>query len=618
MSDHKNNPKKTTSNPTRVAKPQTGQAGAPRGIVSTSDSLDSISSINLDSRLNEENLNRWTQIQGLVPETESLNQPFRGYVPNCVGFFIHCETHKRVLLSKAEKATLQWIPFVPLKSGESVEDAADNGIHSLLSPHDVIKGRKKTHTRRLIEIFRVQIPSSTSFISDPSSGGFARLAVFEIKLKADDTGACCPDILKGSKLVWSTLDEMEKGLPFKTKLFGAEPLIYARGLNTHLREVMNINEDLKVRKDKERTVVKELMKGVIDDSSMTASDTDDIYTEVLDHFYPSSLITYPSFATFMKKIFPGREDYRGEFLAFSLLKNNYLTYHEVYVGLCAMIADHKENRLRYIFRYYDIDRNGVLNDTEIHAMADDLVNAEAKGADASERTAQIVSMLGPKASLSNFLKAVSQKKLRGTSSLFQLPDNAIQKFIETFKAKFISTQSAPNEPLFDQSHHYPGICDGCHSIVYENATHITGIGDEGEVDYVEPIPNVVKETKPPPNSARELMKRHSLEVVFGNTNIVFALMEIISKPYHVTKHVKKQQANPGAKNVVKEDKLDASFALQVCKRVEQTFQSEPRVLAVQSSTYIIGSLDGNLNALMNIERNICKKSKYFLSYIGNV
>ncbi|XP_071480798.1 uncharacterized protein [Diadema antillarum] len=128
------------------------------------------------------------------------------------------------------------------------------------------------------------------------------------------------------------------------------------------------------------------------------------------------------------------------FRAFDIKKQGYLQAVDFINGLAAMqpSAPHgglpAELRCRYIFRYYDQDRDGKLEFAEFKQLVSDI--RQLKGQSTDPETIQIEAEACARVfgntrmtslTLMDFLSAVGQLKFRGTSGLFRLPQASIMK-----------------------------------------------------------------------------------------------------------------------------------------------------------------------------------------------
>ncbi|XP_072031305.1 uncharacterized protein [Amphiura filiformis] len=160
--------------------------------------------------------------------------------------------------------------------------------------------------------------------------------------------------------------------------------------------------------------------------------------QFLELCYPSITMNAVLFGQFITSKGLDEEKVNSYFRAFDAKKQGFLSAKDFLLGMAAMqpCTPHggipAEMRCRYIFRYYDVNNDGLMEFTEFKALVadirrlknqpitDDIVESEALD------SAKVFGT-EPRAilALMDFLNAVGQLKFRGTSSLFRLSQPSV-------------------------------------------------------------------------------------------------------------------------------------------------------------------------------------------------
>ncbi|OTF72358.1 hypothetical protein BLA29_010875, partial [Euroglyphus maynei] len=99
-----------------------------------------------------------------------------------------------------------------------------------------------------------------------------------------------------------------------------------------------------------------------------------IYSDFLEHCFPSFYMTYWSFCSYMNDYFQECDTLLQLFQAFNSNRCGYLTFQEFFTGIVS-IEPHCPNtmlRLRFIFRYYDVERRDQLDHNDMQRIFRDL------------------------------------------------------------------------------------------------------------------------------------------------------------------------------------------------------------------------------------------------------
>ncbi|OTF82911.1 hypothetical protein BLA29_011040, partial [Euroglyphus maynei] len=116
---------------------------------------------------------------------------------------------------------------------------------------------------------------------------------------------------------------------------------------------------LYVPRDPPRNLEEEMLKPI----HITEKDVERLYEDFLIHCYPSFSMSIESFKCYMKKHEFEKNDHRlvRFFRGFNYTKTNYLSFHELLLGLACMepTIQHGKFRVKFIYRFFS-DESGVM------------------------------------------------------------------------------------------------------------------------------------------------------------------------------------------------------------------------------------------------------------------
>src|SRR5699024_1975206 len=122
--------------------------------------------------------------------------------------------------------------------------------------------------------------------------------------------------------------------------------------------------------DKEREQLSALLV------NLSQHDRERLYADYIEHCFPSFYLSRDSFLMYMAK---HEIEIRTQvavryYAAFRIRAKHYMTFTELLLGLAAidLRTDHKEARYKFVFRYYDSDKDGALNRNEFKRMYEHL------------------------------------------------------------------------------------------------------------------------------------------------------------------------------------------------------------------------------------------------------
>ncbi|XP_050311412.1 uncharacterized protein LOC126746990 isoform X2 [Anthonomus grandis grandis] len=271
-----------------------------------------------------------------------------------------------------------------------------------------------------------------------------------------------------------------------------------------------------------------------------------------------------------------------------------------------------ELRCRYMFKYYDRDKDNALKNEEFKNLILDLRKSKKLPVDppnVGKETIETYKAMGiPETqyiNVNDFLRAVCDLKIRGTSHIFR-SSTGIMKHLKAVSDKQSLVESAntkaPSAILYSMPAENPRGKMTLRNLDYEIAIHTVKIQRSGEainIDEMKEIQEAVSATtlKQPAN---EHSKRLSLDV-FSQRSVP---NEILKGLRYLT-----------SINNIKDTKTSYTWGqldpavfgrnlIQVCNQVREIFKNEPRLLELNSPMYIMGDLHGNVNDLLCFERTL--------------
>lgn len=357
-------------------------------------------------------------------------------VYDCAVHVIHCAKHDKLALVRhvAPPAAgcpkgVYWLPFTALSPNHSWHDSALLGSFRVLAGTNMtlleaLKMAPPYSKAFILQILRIQLPSKDN--------NFLTRVVFFTRLNPKSKNIsfkCCQET---SRIKWYYASLLADG-GYPEPVWGPEVFEFARATKKSSQPLQKIRSySLETARwllpNHEARDGPEKMLAT---ARATRDDVDKLFVDYLDHCFPAFYMSIWSFKSYMSKLGVNLDENRTNrlFRAFNNFKNGIIRFHELLLGLAAMDpqTEHNEDRLRFVYRYYDKAHIGVLSLSDFRKMMHDLHPNEAESA-LNAQVSELASKLNvfregdiPGLSYTILLDAVVKKLLRKTSTLCRIP-----------------------------------------------------------------------------------------------------------------------------------------------------------------------------------------------------
>ena len=430
-------------------------------------------------------------IAKLEPESGS---PIGEYMYNCIAYIFYCPVHRRIMVSINERNTAVWLPFVAIQPDKTWNMATTEGIAIVFSKDDSELDPRLVKTIPVqsincVHILRIQLPISKKFIYR-----LIQLVILDSGnqpqiLTTGESGIaqfrCC---VSSKHLQWIDISDAITGNI--SGLWGPEVPMFVSFLieTTKPREISEIGfnvdnliniiglQDLIIGNKRQQSH-KTMEQTMAQTLHITKHDIGKIYSDFLEHCFPSIYMTYWSFCSYINDYFQECDTLLQLFQAFNSNRCGYLTFQEFFIGIvsiepgCPTILI----RLRFIFRYYDLDRDDLLDQTDMQRLFRDLNTTTVM-------SEQLLNQIKYPLNFEDFRQLISKDSLR-IESLCRASSPLLIHICQNFQRRNDTRISASRRnSRSESSHHYQspsgimmdkshGPCLACRERSYEYGSH---------------------------------------------------------------------------------------------------------------------------------------------------
>lgn len=409
------------------------------------------------------------------------------------------------------------------------------------------------------------------------------------------------------------------------RFWGSEVVTYAAYLKTTkittMGQLMQVTEqtssevfkyvnrvcDKQVSSDKTRNKTLDLFSQFLSDAKFTEMDVVKIYSDFVQHCYPSLNMSFVSFQDYCQRIkmasyFDEKNiSFKNIFKAMNYKVKNYIAFNEFLLGMASIDQNspHTQPRYTYIFRYYDSDSDGYLDREDLRRLLQDVQRVN-KNLDVDvETTLTKLIPLDKKMNYDSFVNEINTQRLKGTGSLCRTTKSIMNIMNEANAYELIINRN--NKPFGSK---IVTSCPKCKPKTYSLATHTVKLSKTGRIED----PKILNHSEikdcgfdQDTLKAKALIRKHSIEFIFrptSNSNYVLNLVRKLSGYCRMTddkkKEVRTQVVNGLSVNVIR----------TLCDEVSEILSVEPRVIKVNTPTFVLGDIHGNINDLLIFEEQL--------------
>ncbi|KYB28233.1 uncharacterized protein LOC103312510 [Tribolium castaneum] len=332
-----------------------------------------------------------------------------------------------------------------------------------------------------------------------------------------------------------------------------------------------------------------------------------LYKEFVLMSYPAIYLTFTNFAKFVVDLGWTKEEATHLYRSADIYGRGGISFREFLYFLSATEPGTShgggpaELRCRYIFRYLDTDKNNLLKRDEMKNLVILVRKSRKMSLDPTQVEKELVECYQSigiaetyPLTMSDFLRAVGELKVRGTSQIFRAP-NSVQKIIKDIIDRDAKSQEESLQPV--------SIGGYAKCPLYELGIHSVKIGNMINVEQLWSIENATSCTSTLPVSVNETSRKVSTDKFHQNSKsneLLRSLRKLYDLNKKTTCYIKLDSF------VYNWGTLDSSVIAKnlasVCSEVKAIFLKERRLLDIPSPVYILGDLHGNFTDLLNFER----------------
>ena len=572
---------------------------------------------------------------------------------SCAVFFIHCIQHRKVAITKPSIRQAAWMPFMPMPTNKSWNEGGLAGLLIVLSNGDMdtfvqLKNRPPFQDRWIIEVAAIQLPQTLELINR---------ITWMIKLDPKSNFHCCQD---NDILMWVDEKILDSGT--LDYMWGPELIDFYRlhiqsssiQLQQQQQQHVDDNSDksksywcsLSTTTGRKSSFIEYTLdlafqflprnpprtdeEAMLLSSNLSEKDIERLYSDFLDHCFPSMSMAFHSFRVYMTKYGFQFEDERLThlFIAFNYNCNGSITFPELLMGLACIDCHsiHNEVRAKFVMRYYDVNKRNYLTREDIRQMLI-VINPKLKREEIDCKLAETLQVMEPnmldvnRISYKAFVVAVGSHRFRGTSKLcradrpvFQMITNIIFTRRKKRSGREFKWSSAIEET-------YSGTCSNCKEKQITLCDHLLRIDNNGYVcsrNHLKQINNRrgVGETRTnysSSSSSSNRKRKFNLKNFFRKSddndfevlNIAWSLIRKI-REFAPLKGDAKRPNGFMADNSRDSQQLYDWFTM-LERRLSEQLESENRCVIVNSPAFIIGDIHGNLDDLLTLEQCLWKQ-----------
>ncbi|KAH7643845.1 hypothetical protein HUG17_6207 [Dermatophagoides farinae] len=223
------------------------------------------------------------------------------YLYDCCIVYLYCRQHQRLAIVEVQDRGL-FIPFTPIRRQESWQSAAERLVQNLIRLSKYNNNNNKNQNQHitqsmynepiLMDILRIQIPDYLEFITR---------IVYRIELKCTDSmNICGQDINSNKTIAWYTINDVRHHSDGHDYL-GAEPMILITDNDNDDHNKLNYRESTIMTMLSNVFQLSKNSNRLLQQMNYNETDILRLYSDFLQHCYPSEFMTSLSLKNFLKK-----------------------------------------------------------------------------------------------------------------------------------------------------------------------------------------------------------------------------------------------------------------------------------------------------------------------------
>ena len=296
---------------------------------------------------------------------------------NNMAFVIFCPKHRKIAVSDnfdERRELAVWLPFVYLSSDTTIRITVVESVSLILSGENpeqmTLYTKEEPFDSKISEIRNTMIKEKDFGFDFGFHFGFTR-CICLVRLHSDNPVLqCCR---KTSRIIWLDIEHISND--YIDCLWGPQIKSYFEEFHEIFESVHTFHYfstfiNLLPRMESDQDVLESL--------NITGKQIQIFYKDFIEHCFPSVYMTFVSFKDYlgkygfrtseksMKRLFNGfmkdtqLYEYRGDDLSFE----------ELLIGIAHIDSQsiYNDNLIGFVFRYFDVDRDGYLSKEELREM----------------------------------------------------------------------------------------------------------------------------------------------------------------------------------------------------------------------------------------------------------
>ncbi|KAJ6218593.1 hypothetical protein RDWZM_009750 [Blomia tropicalis] len=538
----------------------------------------------------------WSDLPSLLPEgVFVLTEP----IYDCIVYLIYCPQHDKIAVNNIEKCKCIWLPFVVLPDGVTWERASHDGVAVLIGRNDAEMSAEEAvktapiYTMTYLHILHIQLPSNRTVL---------RLTRF-VYLQRNPHFQCCRNTDRVNWLDYADISNRN----VTHRSWGPELEIFPRMTWSEPTSVIsefttkNALFYLQLEKSCEQKLLFE--------AKLSEQQVLEIYSDYVEHCYPSFYMCFESFRVYMIKYGHPRDENRlfNLYNAFRANFRPFVDFHEFLVGIVILEPDCSSKldaRVQLIFRNYDFEQQGKLNAHGVIALLKDGYPSWPDSAISTEAQR----LLHNKSHLSydDFTELIRPELENNLNDLCRSPKSILKQITATRLNKQ-KNHGATTDGTLIARRKTKGTCWACRAQQYEYANHFVMINTDGRcVDPIIVSANKNSNIQPLNNSTTTTpmtRSQYSLEYVFTIGSMPIIFIDMI-RDFHQkrTLTTSSNTAQPGLMTLPEDQSAFVKYVGILCKEMNAMLAYEEKLIKINAPALVIGDLQGNLDDLLQLER----------------